>query len=320
MGAPSTSVAGRRTAPAGASQVSRNARTMRSEDPQMRINSAAAAALVTCGLGLAPLGALAQPQVGATELARARMLLETSTAELSAEQFALLSRRLAAVEVAYMELTNVARASQAVATVAEGSTAAASAQATATGGRALLSGAAELLPLLILLWPATAHAPGVKQETPEVRAARSKVEESLQKLAQAARQVESERAAAAREHGASLKDTPRRYGPNQTCDDSVLDHLQAEKDRLCNDMPGESCSSRKVSPKRLAQRPCSEIRGRIRAFESCLRIREQIQAQCFGSRPDQAHRDAIEDVQRGMEACRALEAVNCAQGHPMSGR
>lgn len=287
----------------------------------MRIDSAAAAALLTCSLSLAPLGALAQPQVGATELARARTLLETSSAKLSAEQFALLSRRLAAAESAYVELTTVVRASQAVAGAAEGSAAAASAQATATGGRMLLIEAAELLPLLILFWPATAHAPGVKQETPEVHAAKSKVEKSLEELARAARQVESERAAAgARESGASLKDAPRRYGPSQTCDDSVLNHLQAEKDRLCNDMPGESCSSSKVSPKRLAQRSCSEVRTRIRALGNCLRIREQIQTQCFGSRPDQAHRDAIEDVRRGLEACQALEAINCTQGHPMSGR
>lgn len=287
----------------------------------MSVSSAAAvASLLTCVLGLVPLGALAQPHVGPAELAQAKTLLELSRAELTAEQFALLSRKLAAAEGAYAELTTVARVSRAAVAVVEGG-GAASARTIATGGRVLLSGTARLLAFLAIVLPSTAHAPGAKQDTPEVQGARRSLEEKLRELAEAARQVESERAAAvAPEHGASLKGAPRRHGPDQTCDDSVLDHLQAEKDRLCNEIPGESCSSSKVSPKRLAQRPCSEIRRRIRAFERCLRIREQIQAQCFGSRSDRAHRDAIEDVRRGLEACQALEAVNCAQGHPMFGR
>lgn len=168
---------------------------MRPEDPQITVNFAAAPTLLVCLFCLVPGDGAAQPQVGLAELARARTLLELARAELSAEQFALLSRRLAAAESAYAELTTVARASQTVAAVTEGG-AAASARATATGGRALLGSALEILPLLLLVWPATAHAPEVKQETPEVRAARSTVEESLKALAQAARQVDEQRAAA----------------------------------------------------------------------------------------------------------------------------
>jgi hypothetical protein len=129
-------------------------------------------------------------------LARARTLLELSRAELTGEQFALLSRRLAAAEGAYVEFTTAARMGRAAAAATEAG-AAASANATSTGGRALLGGAAELLPLLLLVWPATAHAPGLRQETPELLAARRKVEANLKELAEAARQVESERAAAA---------------------------------------------------------------------------------------------------------------------------
>ena len=163
----------------------------------MRPNSASVASLLAIALFLPPRAGLAQTQVGVTELARAKTLLDLSRAGFSAEQFALLSRKLAAAESAYAELTTVARASQAAMAVTEGGAAAsAGAQATATGGRALLGGAADLLPFLLFVWPATAHAPGIKQETPEVRAARSKVEESLKDLAQAARQVEAEREAA----------------------------------------------------------------------------------------------------------------------------
>ncbi len=161
----------------------------------MRINAAPLVSLLAVAFCMAPRDGMAQTPIGAAELTRARSLLELSRAEFSAEQFALLSRRLAAAESAYAELTTVARASQAAAAITEGS-AAAGAEATATAGRSLLGGAAEILPFLLLVWPATAHAPGVKQEAPEVRAVRSKVEESFKALAEAARQVESERTAA----------------------------------------------------------------------------------------------------------------------------
>lgn len=162
----------------------------------MRINLVVTTSLLACALIWAPSGVLAQPQVGATELARVRALLDTSRADFSAEQFSLLSSRLVAAESAYAELTTVARAGQGAAAITSGG-ASASAEAVATRGRTLLGGAAELLPLLLLIWPATAHAPGVTQDTPEVRAARRTVEEKLKELNQAARQVETERAAAA---------------------------------------------------------------------------------------------------------------------------
>src|SRR4051812_38278624 len=129
-------------------------------------------------LSILPWIGLAQPQMGATELARAKSLLELSRAELSAEQLALLSSRLAQTEQAYVELTTVIEATGGVAATA-GSSAAA-----ATGGRALLGGLAELLPVLMLAWPATAEAPGMKEEKPQVRAARVKFEESVKALAE----------------------------------------------------------------------------------------------------------------------------------------
>ena len=161
----------------------------------MRIHPVTIASLLALALGLAPPDALAQPQVGPADFARARALLDLSRAELTAAQFTLLSGRFAEAERAYAAFTTIARASgQAAAVLAEGGSAV-SAEATATGGRVLLGGVAEILPLL-LLWPATAHAPGVQREAPDVRAARIKVEQKLKELADAARQVESERKAA----------------------------------------------------------------------------------------------------------------------------
>lgn len=179
----------------------------------------AVASLLACGICMLPLGALAQPQVGATELARAKTLLEGSRAEFTAEQFALLSRKLAAAESATVEFTTVARANQAVVTVTESGAASASSRILTTGGR-MLMGAAELLPLLIVLWPATAHAPGLEEKEPKVSAARLEAEEAIKELSQAAREIEAERKAASPEH-AQGGDT----GDDDPCDD-VLNKFQ----------------------------------------------------------------------------------------------
>lgn len=111
---------------------------------------------------------------------------------------------------------------------------------------------------------------------------------------------------------------PRRR-PNQTCENDVLDTLQAEKDRICNSIPGDSCSPKRVSPKRLARRPCSEIRQRIRAIQDCIAIRQVIQRDCFDNKPDKDHQKAFDDLASALRHCLTLEAQNCAPGHPMAG-
>src|SRR4051812_10099132 len=169
----------------------------------MRIHSTFSAWLLPAALCLVPLDVVAQPEVAGPELARARVLLDLSRAELAADELALLSGRLAEAEAASVELTAAVQASQAVAATAEGGAAAASAEATVTGGRALIGGVAELLPLLLMVWPATAHAPGTKQEPPRVQDARAKLYEKLRALAEAARTGEGK----ARCHSAAS--TPR---------------------------------------------------------------------------------------------------------------
>jgi hypothetical protein len=106
--------------------------------------------------------------------------------------------------------------------------------------------------------------------------------------------------------------------PNQTCENHILDTLQIAMHNVCDRIPGESCSPKKVSPKKLARRPCSQIRQRIEAVRECLRLRQGIQDQCFGGVPDETHARTLLDVQSGLTACVALAAVNCAPGHPMA--
>ena len=88
--------------------------------------------------------------------------------------------------------------------------------------------------------------------------------------------------------------------------------------RVCDEVPGESCSPSKVSPKKLARRPCSQIRQRIAAVRECIRLRQNIQDQCFGGAPDPTHAKVLTELQSGLAACLALEAANCAPGHPMA--
>lgn len=135
-------------------------------------------------LFLAPCASLAQQQLGPAELARAKSLLDAYKAELTGEEYALLSGKLTETQQAYAEL--VAVSGEAIAETGAG------AGAAAAGGRALLGGVAEVLPLLIFVWPATAHAPGMKDERPQVRAARGKLEKSVKELAEAGRKVEAE--------------------------------------------------------------------------------------------------------------------------------
>ena len=111
---------------------------------------------------------------------------------------------------------------------------------------------------------------------------------------------------------------PRRW-PNQTCDNATLDALQAEMHRVCDNIPGESCSPSKVSQKRLDRRPCSQIQLRIQALRDCLAERQKVQDVCFGGQPDKKHLDQMAQLTNGLNACLALEAVNCAPGHPMAG-
>src|SRR5512146_2448173 len=124
-------------------------------------------ALVWC---VVPDAGLAQPHLGMSELARAKSMLDLYRAQLSAEQYAQLSSRLAQTEQAYVELTTLTQAGGEAAVVATESGAVA--RAVSTGGRALIGGVAEVLPLLLFVWPSTAYAPTLKDEKPEVRAAR----------------------------------------------------------------------------------------------------------------------------------------------------
>lgn len=108
----------------------------------------------------------------------------------------------------------------------------------------------------------------------------------------------------------------RRY-PNQTCEDNELDRLGREKDNLCDIIYAAKCN---VNEKKRKDIPCSAILLSLRQRRACLAARKEVQDKCFGGAPDAGHKQQIDDVQRGVDLCEILKAVNCAKGHPMAGR
>jgi hypothetical protein len=161
--------------------------------------------------------------------------------------------------------------------------------------------------ILIMLWPNTSIMSGREEQR--------LLDEDEARRRQAAGQSPQQGPVPA--PGSATQPGPRRW-PNQTCDNETLDTLQSEMHKICDNIPGESCSPSKVSQKRLDRRPCSEIRERIQAFRDCLAARQKVQDECFGGQPDPRHLTPLTDVTNGLNACLALESVNCAPGHPMA--
>jgi len=110
----------------------------------------------------------------------------------------------------------------------------------------------------------------------------------------------------------------QRRNTNQTCRNDALDTLQAEKDRICNSIPSTPDWSPSRSQKMLNRIKCSEIQPRIDAFRECLRIRQQIQDECFGGVPDAAHTRVMNELQQSVQNGLQRLQINCAPGHPMA--
>jgi hypothetical protein len=107
--------------------------------------------------------------------------------------------------------------------------------------------------------------------------------------------------------------------PNQTCKNSLLDKLEAEKDQLTNEIPRYNPKVPNTkNEKKLDKVPCSRIRLRLEAVKKVLEKRWEIQKKCFGGKPDQGHNTAMTQLEDGLADIKALEAKNCAPGHPMS--
>ncbi|MBK9263620.1 MAG: hypothetical protein IPM54_27915 [Polyangiaceae bacterium] len=113
--------------------------------------------------------------------------------------------------------------------------------------------------------------------------------------------------------------------PSQTCEDKRLNELEAAKKAVCppaRPLPGQPCKPREKGVTLLPQCPCSLIRARIAASKVCIAARQKVMDECFKNATDAAakgHAEQIQNLINGSTLCEALEAVNCAPGHPMSG-
>lgn len=110
---------------------------------------------------------------------------------------------------------------------------------------------------------------------------------------------------------------PARRNPGQTCDDAVLNQLQKEKDQLAISIPPlDPASPNSRNPKRMAKVPCSRLKQRLQALEALLAKRWEIQNTCFGGKPDKAHQDEINALNKAIEFTKKLADINCASGYP----
>lgn len=106
---------------------------------------------------------------------------------------------------------------------------------------------------------------------------------------------------------------------DQTCKNSRLDELQAEKDLLARSVPPlDPKSPGSWNEKKMAKVPCSRLRQRLEAQKKLLEKRWEIQSECFGGKPDPSHENAIAEVEKAIANTKALEDKNCAPGHPMA--
>lgn len=104
--------------------------------------------------------------------------------------------------------------------------------------------------------------------------------------------------------------------PNQTCSNEELTRLQNEKDKLVNGIPKRHPMDT-GNPKKALRIPCSYIRKRLEHMQKIKEKRQEIQNKCFGGKPDDVHKKAIEDFDNSIHWYKTLRQVNCAKGHPM---
>ncbi|PTL76446.1 hypothetical protein DAT35_49870 [Vitiosangium sp. GDMCC 1.1324] len=289
-----------------------------------------------------------QSQIRKADLDQARALLFRARTDLEPRQWEALDGRLTAAERAFERFSRAAKTSGQAAEVSRG------AEGVAQAGRArtlveVLPRVGPLLALLVLLYPSSTAGPEIDRR-PEWVDAQGEYEARLREVAEESRRLmeelvpqdaeevvpdfDSELVAtvAAPPHWRTRINpaTGKNYSseeeyervplyPGQTCKNSLLDKLEAKKDQLLREIPRYNPKEHNTkSEKKLDKVPCSKIRLRLEAMKKVLETRWEIQKECFGGKPDSGHNTAMTELEKGLAAAKALEAKNCAPGHPMS--
>jgi len=251
-------------------------------------------------------------RIGKADLDQARVLLSRARTDLEPRQWEALNRKLTAAERAFERFPSAAKASGQSAEVSRGAEGFARARRARTLVEALPR-VGPLLAVLAFLYPSST-APAEIDRRPEWVDARREYEARLWDVAEQSRRLVEELAPqeskevvpdpdldlvaadTARTHWRTRINpaTGKNYSseeeyervpcyPGQTCKNSLLDKLEAEKDQLLREIPRYNPKERNTkNEKKLDKVPCSRVRLRLEAVK------------------------------------KALEAKNCAPGHPMS--
>ena len=89
--------------------------------------------------------------------------------------------------------------------------------------------------------------------------------------------------------------------PNQTCEDDVLAALQGEMHGYCDDE--RSCAKK--------NQHCNYYETRVQTNEDCLRLRQQIQDDCFTGHPEAGHEAQIKAVKAVLKICQERVEQYC---------
>ncbi|WNG51969.1 hypothetical protein F0U60_53575 [Archangium minus] len=283
--------------------------------------------------------------IGKPDLDKARALLFRARQDIEPRQWEQLNRKLTAAERAFERFSRAAKASGQAAEVARG------AEGVAQAGRArtlaeFLPRVGPLLVGLVLLYPSSTAGPDIDRR-PEWLDAQREYEARLLDVAEESRRLmeefegqeaeevvpdfDSDPVAAVTAPTSWRTETNPATGKpytsveeydriprhaNQTCKNSLLDTLQAEKDKLSASVP--PFNPKAPNSKQMDKAPCSAIRLRIEALEKIVDKRWEIQKKCFGGKPDEGHKKIMLQLERAITKAEKLEKENCAPGHPMA--
>ncbi len=283
--------------------------------------------------------------IGKPDLDKARALLSRARQDIEPRQWEQLNRKLTAAERAFERFSRAAKASGQSAKVVRG------AEGVAQAGRArtlaeFLPRVGPLLVGLVLLYPSSTAGPELDRR-PEWLDAQREYEARLLDVAEESRRLmevferqeaeevvpdfDSDPVAAVKAPTSWRTETNPATGKpytsveeydriprhaNQTCKNSLLDTLQAEKDKLSASVP--PFNPKAPNSKQLDKAPCSAIRLRIEALKKIVDKRWEIQKKCFGGKPDEGHKKIMLQLERAVTKAEKLEKENCAPGHPMA--
>jgi hypothetical protein len=283
--------------------------------------------------------------IGKADLDKARALLSRARQDIEPRQWEQLDRKLTAAERAFERFSRAAKASGQAAEVVRG------AEGVAQAGRAktltkFFPRVGPLLVGLVLLYPFSTAGPDIDRR-PEWVDAQREYEARLLDVAEESRRLmeeferqeaeevvpdfDSDPVAAVKAPTSWRTETNPATGKpytsveeydriprhaNQTCKNSLLDTLQAEKDKLSASVP--PFNPKAPNSKQMDKAPCSAIRLRIEALKKIVDKRWEIQKKCFGGKPDEGHKKIMLQLERAVTKAEKLEKENCAPGHPMA--